>query len=137
MKKSMMLVAGIAVVLGVLVGCAPAQPDQAAYETLDEAIHDVERVFVRFLSAAPDGPAQDIVTATEQLSSEWAAVTEAAEGLEEVDVSAAQAAHDALVSAVADVPGDATAREALAAIDPLLEAFKAEVDLIHEALDLH
>ncbi|MBS3957261.1 MAG: hypothetical protein KGZ40_07005 [Clostridiales bacterium] len=137
MKKVVALAAGVMLLLGMFAGCAPNPPEQDAYKVLDEAIHDVESTFVRFLNVDPDGPAEDVVSAVERLSSEWAAVAAAAEGLEGVDISAAQAAYDELVDATAQVPDEMTASEALRAIQPVLDAFKAEVDKVHDALDLH
>jgi uncharacterized protein Yka (UPF0111/DUF47 family) len=135
MKKSIpVLLAILLLVLG-LVGCGGETSAQK--EAVDDAIHDVESALGRYMTTDPQGPAEEIVEVTDGVVAAWENVGSTAEGLDEIDLSNADAALAQLVEATAQIPEDVTAREAFELIEPQVEAFEDEVDEIHDTLDMH
>lgn len=118
-----------------LTGCA--DQDSAQILELDDAIHDVERALGRYVTTDPQGPATQLARATDRVVSEWEGVRSAAEGLDEVDLAAAEEALAGLVHASSMIPEEMTAREGLEILEPFIDAFEEEVDEIHDALDVH
>ncbi len=123
--------------LGMATGCAATSSDGDQEQVLDDAIHSLERTLGRYLTIDPNGPAEEVVVATDRVSSDWAAVVDAAEGFEDLDVTATQAAHDALIAAVAEIPEDAVARDAVDTVQPYIDDFAESVEVMHEDLDVH
>jgi hypothetical protein len=119
----------------VLTGCSASESTQK--QELDDAIHVVEQALGRYMSTDPQGPASQLGRVTDRVVSAWDGVRSAAAGLDEVDLAAAEAALAELVGATDQVPEELTAREGFELIEPVVEAFEAEVDEIHESLDMH
>lgn len=117
------------------VGCGPSALDLKRQQA-DDAIHVLEPMFGSYYLLGPDATLADARAETARLSNAWTDVVKAADGLEEVDLTDSQAAHDALVKAVADLPDDAKPGEPMRVAVPKMEAFKAAVEKMHEASGL-
>lgn len=129
------LLVGLVAALLSIAGCADPQDEQV--QRLDDAIHDVESAIGRYYTVDPQGPVSDLETATDRVSSAWERALAESAGLDDVDMSEAQLAFEALTGAVADLPTDITAAEGLAILEPYIEAFDDEVEEIHDSLDVH
>lgn len=136
MKRALVAVAFLVLAFGMLAGCA-AETQQEPVEVLDSAIHDVERALGRYMQMDPEGPAEEVQRATDRVSSAWSTVVDAAADVDEIDISDAQAAYDALIEAVEDIDDDMTAGEAFASIEEYVDVFEEQVDEVHDALDVH
>lgn len=138
MKRFVLLAVTVLLVLGTVAGCAGGTSAvQEQEEALDDAIHDLELVFGRYLSVDPGGSVEEVERATDRVSSAWSDVVIAAQGLDEVDLSEAQAAHDALVEATAGIPAGVTASDGVAMIQAEIDAFSEAVEQMHDDLDFH
>ncbi len=135
MKRALVVMTLLVLASGMLAGCAA--DTQEPVEILDNAIHDVERALGRYVQIDPNGPAEEVRRATDRVSSAWSTVVDAAADVDEIDISDAQAAHDALIEAVEDIDDDMAAGEAYASIEEYVDAFEEQVDEVHDALDVH
>jgi hypothetical protein len=119
-----------------LAGCQPAE-DTSAREAFDESIHALEQRYAAFYLIGADASTEKVQAEVASLSAAWQGVETAATGLEDIDISAAAEAHDALERAVDELPSDASKGEPIAVAMPLFEAFKSEVEAVHEGGGFH
>jgi len=118
-----------------LTGCGDPQAEQI--KQLDDAIHDVERALGRYLTADPQGSASELQRTTDRVVATWESVREAAEGLDQFDLTEAEEALDELVRATDDLAEDLSVPEGLARLQPYIDTFEEAVDEIHDALGVH
>ena len=136
MKRALVVVASFVLAIGMLAGCA-TETEPEPVKVLDDAIHEVERALGRYVQIDPNGPADEVERATDRVTSAWSTAVDAAADVDDVDISGAQAAYEALIAAVDGISDDMTAGEAFAAIEEYVDAFEEAVDEVHDALDVH
>ena len=136
MRQKMVLLVMAVVAVVAFAGCA-ADESTDAMKVLDDAVHDVERALVRYVQIDPNGPADEVQRATDQVSSAWSGLVDAAGDVETVDISDAQAAYDELVAAASEITEDMTAAEAFESVKSKVDAFEEAVEKLHEDMDVH
>ena len=131
------VLAAAALVVGA--GCS-AEPGEAHSEehhhAADEAIHRLQYSVTEYLSIDSDSDVGDIRSITERITTGWEAL-EANAAETEMDTGELASAHDDLVAAVDALTDDMPAEEAMAEVQPQVDAFAAAVEELHEQGHFH
>ena len=136
MRRTFLLLCAVILAVGLTSGCQPSEQAQQR-EDFDHEIHAMQDGFAAFYLLGSTASISSIQSATDRLTATWIQIETLAEGLEDVDISAASTAHDALVEAVAELPEDGEEGAAMHTVMPLVEVFEAEVEEIHESGHFH
>jgi len=135
-RRTFLLLCAVILVVGLISGCQPSEQAQQL-DDFDHEIHAMQDGFAAFYLLGPTASVSSVQSATNRLSATWRQAEGLVEGLEDIDISHASAAHDALVEAVTELPEDAEQGEAMQTIMPLVETFEAEIEEIHESGHFH
>ena len=136
MRRTLLLLCATILTVGLVSGCQPSEQAQQ-HDDFDHEIHAMQDGFAAFYLLGPTASVGSVQSATNRLSTTWTQAEGLAGGLEDIDISHASAAHDALVEAVTELPEDAEQGEAMQVAMPLVEAFEVEIEEIHESGHFH
>jgi len=134
--RALAMMTAFALVAMAMTGCVPTEAE-GPRTAFDDAIHEVEEAIAAFYLLGPEATVDRVRSAGERLAADWAVVEAAAGGLDDVDLSEANAAHDELAAAIGELADDAKLGSPMRTVMPLLEAFEAAVDEVHEDGDFH
>ena len=129
MKKFLILLAVLVLAMTAILavaGCTESVEDaEAAY---DEALDEFRTAVVDYESLDMDSTKDEVNDATDALEDSWSKLQDAAADYDEAADANLEDAYGDLEKAINDVPGDATAEEALEMVQPEIQAVKDAYD---------
>lgn len=136
MRSGLRVVLGVALIVALTLGagCGTTSTTESKH-ALDESIHGVEDAIAGFYLLGPDAPTTAAITGVARITDAWREVVDASGDVTGVDLTAATAAYDALAAATGSLAEDDP--RPMDTLMPLVKAFQAEVDALHEAGGFH